>query len=205
MHTVRWAALATGLAWAVPAAATPVAATFNFDADTQGTATSFSDTVNGLTATFAGSSDPGAFVVAHHAFWASLSGNDLETAGVHSNAVLAIRLSAPVQTLSLDFALLSAGFLNWTLLSGGTGGAVVASGSTPAMPVVGHLYPEGLLSYSDLRFDTVVLTGLDTAAFAIDNVSVDASEPASLALLGGGLAGLGWLRRRAGDRAAITT
>jgi hypothetical protein len=36
---------------------------FNFDADSPGTATNFTDTVNGLSATFSSAGDPGGLVV----------------------------------------------------------------------------------------------------------------------------------------------
>ena len=68
-----------GLVTTFPAAATT--ATFNFDNDTAGTLTPFSDTNNGITATFSSPSDPGAFGIGVPATFKTLTGNTLFDAG----------------------------------------------------------------------------------------------------------------------------
>ena len=73
------------------AAATANAGTvlFPFDGDTPGTATTFTDTVNGLSATFSSSADPGGFVV-YQTMFETLTGNVLADIEILPNSHLVI-------------------------------------------------------------------------------------------------------------------
>ena len=62
-------------------AAANAAAIFNFDTDNPGTSTTFTDTSNGLSATFSSSADPGGFVLEEANFFDTLTGNVLGDPG----------------------------------------------------------------------------------------------------------------------------
>src|SRR5579884_4224959 len=55
-------------------------AIFNFDSDTDGTSTTFTDTNNGISATFSSSADPGGFVI-YPSVFETLTGNVLGDPG----------------------------------------------------------------------------------------------------------------------------
>jgi hypothetical protein len=78
---------------------------FNFDSDLQGTTTTFTDTIAGLSATFSGSADPGGFVL-YPSIFETLTGNvlgDPGPAGVDGLG-LDIQFSQNLSAITLDFA-----------------------------------------------------------------------------------------------------
>ena len=110
---------------------------------------------------------------------------------------LDIGFSSVFNSVSMFFALnnpaSAASKFTLTAFLGGVGGTLVGSTSTTGLVPPGFLLPEGTISFSGAFFDTLRLTST-ARDFAIDNVAVDtvpitlASEPATLVLLGTGLA-----------------
>ena len=150
-------------------------ATFNFDANAFGTATTFTDVSSGLAATFSSPADPGGFTVFPSLF-TTLSGNVLidDVLNANSQIPLDIAFSRPARAFSLNFAQTStsAGLFRADFFSGGV---LVGSASALGAPV-GPSNSEGFLSFSGgPLFDSVVLTSPSSVAFAVDNLQVDAA------------------------------
>ena len=175
--------------WIPPAASNdPV---FNFDADALGTATTFTDTNGGLSATFSSPADPGGFVVAP-TFFLTLTGNVLLDPGPAgaNNIRLTIVFSSNATGIAMDFATNGSGSLTLDAFQNGTlVGSTSATGVIPA----GFSFPEGTISFNGAKFNSVVLSASSVPDFAVDkiNVSTVVPEPASFLLLGTGLLGLG--------------
>lgn len=147
-------------------------ATFNFDADAFGTATTFTDVSGGLAATFSTPADPGGFTVFPSLF-ATLTGNVLidDVLNGNSQIPLNIAFSRPARAFSLNFAQTStnAGPFRADFFSGGV---FVARTSALGVPV-GPSNSEGFLSFSGgPLFDSVTLTSPNSVAFAVDNLQV---------------------------------
>jgi hypothetical protein len=176
-------------------AATPLhAQLFDFDgADSPtGTATPFSLTRGGVTATFVAT--PGAMTVFHPAAFATLTGNQLADADPTANT-LEVTFSAPQTFISLLFALndpTNTAILTMNVFDGGTlVGSPSSSGAIPA----GFGFPEGSLTYSGAPFDHVFIFASGAPDYAIDDVRLSPAapvpEPATVGLLAGGLVVLG--------------
>lgn len=86
-------------------AAANASTVFNFDNDSLGTATNFTDTVNGISATFSSAVDPGGFVV-YASMFNTLTGNVLGDPGPagSDNLALGISFSRDLSAMTLDFA-----------------------------------------------------------------------------------------------------
>lgn len=162
------------------------ASIFNFDADTTGTGTPFTDTSNGVSATFSSPGDPGGFGITA-GFFSTLSGNvliDPGPAGI-DNLALNIIFSSSPNSIGLDFAVDSPSPVPLTLTAfqnGATVGVVTATDVPPS----GFDFPEGHLDFSGTTFNSVTLTTTATD-FAIDNVTVSNAaatpEPATFGFM----------------------
>jgi hypothetical protein len=187
------------LAAAALCAAANATSVFNFDNDGLGTSTGFTDTNNGISATFTSTADPGSFVV-YASMFDTLTGNVLGDPGPagQGGLALAVNFSTDLASVSLDFAtadfgtpspLIITGYENSTLV-----GSTSATGSVPA----GYEFPEGAITFSGGPFNNIVISSA-APDFAVDNIDVTAApEPAVVGLVGLGLLSLAVpvLRRR---------
>jgi hypothetical protein len=185
---VRFAAIAIGFC-----ATTHAATIFNFDTDNQGTATTFTDTVNGISATFSSPSDPGGFSV-QPSFFETLTGNVLGGPLFQNNVALDITFNANLSAISLLFATADFNTASPFTLAAYEGNVLVGSNTLPGMFLPGFTFPEGEIAFSGANFNSVVLS-TTAPNFAIDNVQVAAGaaatpEPRSAWLLGLGMVAL---------------
>lgn len=158
---------------------------FNFDNDAVGTTTSFTDTTNGISATFTSPADPGAFTIAPSIFQA-LSGNVLGSVFGGANQ-LDIDFNTPLTGATLVFATSDFGTPQPFELQAFENGTAVGSATATGMVPAGFTFPEGEIAFAGQAFNRIVLSTPNSAGFAIDNVAVaQAPEPASgtLILLG---------------------
>jgi len=167
---------------------------FTFDTDTVGTATAFSNTVNGITATFSSTSDPGGFEVFGPLGFVTITGNFLGQGPAAPDGLpLDISFSTNLQSISLNFGLDDTGSLTLTAYEGLTPvGTVTVAGSIPP----GISVPEGFLMFDGATFNSVVIssTTASDSLFGVGNIDVSSAvtmpEPGTLALLAVGLFGL---------------
>jgi hypothetical protein len=174
---------------------------FDFDGDTVGTTTTFTDTVNGLSATFSSPSDPGGFVIQPTIFQA-LNGNVLGDPGpAGANGIpLDISFSSPLAAISLVFATADFGTPSPFTLTTFNGGTQVGMTSSAGFVPPGFTFPEGEIAFEGAAFNRVELA-TTAPDFAIDQVAtVGAPEPGAVWIAGMGLVALGCLRRRRGVR-----
>jgi hypothetical protein len=124
----------------------------------------------------------------------SFSGNCLMQLGVPgdnaNSSTLTVSLSAPVNSVRVDFSLFSPGHLDFSSAAGST-----SQDTSPTMPV-------GTLNFtSPTAFTQFSLAGFNNSngrlLFSIDNLTVSVPEPGSAALL---LIGLGACLRRPAAR-----
>jgi len=184
---------------AIPAAR--AATIFNFDNDAVGTSTGFTDTVNGISATFSSSGDPGGFAVEQTIFQ-TLTGNVLGDPGpaLQLGLTLNITFSSALSAIDLLFATGDFGTPSPLTLDAYNGTTLV--GSVSQTGTVLSLFPEGEIAFSGAAFNSVVLSST-APTFAIDNVQVaQAPEPGSATMLALGLlfAGVSAVRRRRAAR-----
>ncbi len=171
---------------AIFCAAANASTIFNFDNDTLGTSTTFTDTVDGLSATFSSSADPGGFVV-YPSMFETLTGNVLGDPGPASadNLDLDVNFSQNLSAITLDFA--TADFLTPSpfTLTAYENSTLVGSDASTGQFLPGFTFPEGEISF-DGTFNNVVLSST-SADFAIDNIDVirmaEAPEPGDVSLL----------------------
>jgi hypothetical protein len=178
---------------------------FNFDADSLGTSTNFTDTVNGLSATFSSSADPGGFVV-YASMFETLTGNVLGDPGpaFMDNLALNVGFSQNLSAVTLDFA--TSDFITPSpfTITAYENSALVGSATSAGQFLNGFTFPEGEIAFEGGTFNQLVISSTATD-FAVDNITVlpaSAPEPGTFALLGIGLAlsVIGSLRRRKAAR-----
>jgi hypothetical protein len=189
------AVLCVVLAFGIPAYCVPISV-FNFDADALGTATTFSDLNNGLTATFSSTADPGGFAVGP-SFFLTLTANVLLDPGPSgaSGIALDIKFSSLLSSVSLTFATDGPGTF---FLDAYKAGVIVGGASTMGTVPPGFTFPEGTITFNPVPFDEIVLSSPSTPFFAIDNVMATTAvpEPSMLLLITTGLLGVGSRLRR---------
>jgi hypothetical protein len=163
---------------------------FNFDNDLQGTSTSFTDTVSGVSATFSSPGNPGVYSV-QPSFFATLTGNVLASP---NSASLNISFSTNLSAITLLFATGDFTTPSPVTLSAYEGNTLVGSNTLAGMFLAGFIFPEGKIAFSGANFNSVVLSS-PAVGLAIDNVVVAPGtatpEPGSEWLLGFGLIALG--------------
>jgi hypothetical protein len=176
---------------------------FNFDSDSLGTSTAFTDTVNGLSATFSSSADPGGFVV-YASMFETLTGNVLGDPGPAGldNLNLDIAFSQDLSAITLDFA--TSDFITPSpfTITAFENSTQVGTATSTGQFLAGFDFPEGEITFAGGLFNQVVLSS-PAIDFAVDNINVvTAPEPGTLTLLGAGLllTGLPSMRRRKAAR-----
>jgi hypothetical protein len=183
---------------------------FNFEDLALGTQAPFTETNNGVTATFT-SSFPNTFDIETDP---SGIGSGQRLIQIDTTTAMNVSLTVAFggqqfQSVSLPFAILGitadnpAPQLTLQALLNGTAVGSISAPTTTNLPNAGPFYSTGSLSFSPgSAFDSLVLTS-SRNGFAIDDLSVSTSavsgvpEPASIALLMFGMAGtLMFVRRR---------
>lgn len=171
----------TALALSVASGVQAAVATFNFDNDNVGTSTTFTDTSNGVSATFSSPSDPGGFTIQQSIF-TILTGNVLGDPGPSfaQNIPLTITFSQNVSAIDLVFATSDFGPASPFTLTAYEGNNLIGSNTQTGQVL--SVFPEGEIAFSGLAFNQVVLSTPATD-FAIDDVQVStAPEPGSALL-----------------------
>jgi hypothetical protein len=178
---------------------------FDFDSDTLGTSTTFTDTADGLSATFSSSADPGGFVVFPTMF-ETLTGNVLGDPGPASasNIALDVSFTKNLSAITLDFA--TADFVTPSpfTITAYENSKLVGSGTSTGEFLPGFTFPEGEITFEGGNFNNIVLS-TPSPDFAVDNIQVltaTAPEPGTLTLFAAGLvlSGIGAVRRRRSSR-----
>jgi len=174
---------------------------FNFDGDAIGTSTTFTDSVNGVLATFSSSADPGGFVV-YQSMFETLTGNVLGDPGPagQDNLTLNVNFSQNLSAITLDFA--TADFITPSpfTLTAFENSTLVGSATLSGQFLPGFTFPEGEIAFEGGRFNQLVLSTTATD-FAVDNINVISTpEPGTLCMLGSALLLLGAVRRRKTSR-----
>jgi hypothetical protein len=191
------------LPMALLCAAANASTVFNFDSDNLGTYTTFTDTVNGLSATFSSSGDPGGFVIFPSMF-ETLTGNVLGDPGgppFANNLALDVAFSQNLSAIALDFATADFSTPSPFTITAYENSALVGSASSTGSFLSGFTFPEGEISFAGDAFNQIVLTST-APDLAVDNLAVSpiaaAPEPGNLSLLGAGLllASIPFVRRR---------
>jgi hypothetical protein len=176
---------------------------FNFDGDSLGTSTTFTDTVGGLSATFSSPGDPGGFVI-YPTIFDTLTGNVLGDPGPAGldDLSLTIAFSQDLSAVSLDFAtsdfntaspITLTAYQNSQMI-----GSMLAMGTVPD----GFFFPEGQIGFSSGAFNRIVIS-TTAPDFAVDNIAAIATpEPALFPLLGLGLIAIAFCSWRAKSRSS---
>ena len=174
------------------------ASIFNFDSDTASTITPFTDTNNGLSASFGGQ----AAVCDVTGLFQSLTGQVLIQDYCVAGESGAISISfGPTNVSSISFNFATAGGADTDTLTVFEGTTFVGSSTFSSTVPSGGFNGEGIASFTGL-FNNIAFASNKNDVLAIDNVTVTsaaAPEPASIALLTAGL-GLVCLARRRASR-----
>ncbi len=178
-------------------AAASASTIFNFDSDALGTSTAFTDTVNGLAASFSSDGDPGGFVV-YPSMFETLTGNVLGDPGPAglNNLTLAVNFSQELTAVTFNFATADFETPSPLTLAAYQGSNLVGSVTTAGSFLSGFTFPEGEAAFAGGRFDELMISS-SAPDFAVDNITVTASpEPSIFALVAVGLIALGACRVR---------
>lgn len=172
---------------------------FNFDSDTLGTSTTFTDTLDGLSATFSSSADPGGFVV-YPSIFETLTGNVLGDPGPASasNIALDVNFSQDLSAITLDFATADFTIPSPFTITAYENSTLVGSDTSTGEFLAGFPFPEGEIAFEGGNFNNIVLSTPSTF-FAVDNIQVlaaTAPEPGTLTMLAAGLFLAGVVARR---------
>jgi hypothetical protein len=167
---------------------------FDFNSDSLGTTTTFTNTVDGLNATFSSPADPGGFIVYSSTFsnFVTLTGNVLGDPGPsgQDDLPLFVSFSADLNAIEFDFAtadfitpspLTLDAYLNSQLV-----GSITETGQ-----FLGGSFPEGEIAFDGSAFNNIVISSL-APDFVIGNINVNtaAPEPGLFAILGLGFAAI---------------
>jgi hypothetical protein len=177
---------------AVCATANASSTVFTFDQDNLGTATNFTDTVNGLSATFSSTADPGGFVI-YQGMFETLTGNVLGDPGPagQDGLALSVNFNKNLGAVSLNFATSDFQSPSPLTLTAYENGKLVGSASSTGQFPNGFNFPEGQISFNGGVFNQLSISSTATD-FAVDNLAVSqAPEPAVAALFALGILGLG--------------
>ena len=180
-------------------AAASASTVFTFDNDNLGTATTFTDTVSGISATFSSSADPGGFVV-YPTMFETLTGNVLGDPGPagQDNLALDVNFSSDLNAIEFDFATSDFSTPSPLTVTAYLGSQQVGVATSSGMFLSGFTFPEGEIALEGPVFNNVVISSLATD-FAVDNIDVNPTpEPggASLLALGFGLLAASGLLRK---------
>ncbi|MGA3133553.1 MAG: PEP-CTERM sorting domain-containing protein [Terracidiphilus sp.] len=201
MIPIKLKLLTFALASASLCAAANASTVFNFDSDNVGTSTTFTDTVDGLSATFSSDADPGGFVI-YPSIFDTLTGNvlgDPGPAGQQDNLFLDVNFSQTLNAVDLDFATADFGTPSIFGLIAFDNGFPVAEVFSTGTFLPGFTFPEGEISLSGVDFNSIELES-DAPDFAVDNIAVDVAttpEPSSWLLLGTAMFLMALFARRA--------
>jgi hypothetical protein len=179
----------------------------------------FSETSDGLTATFTTTAGSGQLLISANTFLAPFAGNALfdKPASQFGSNPLIVSFNKGVHGVNLDFGLyrfFGSNDVTLKAFSGGLNGTLVGTVTATATPsTVPNTFggfgfgsdalfplPEGVLSFaSDTPFDTIEVVAPSGMTFAIDNLLVSVPEPGGLTLAGVTVLGIcvgAWKRRR---------
>lgn len=174
-----------------------LAAPFSFAYPKVGLGTPFTVSAGGISAQFLSNGDPYGFHVEPSTFF-TITGSVLIDSGISpdSNLVIGIAFSEAVDSVSFGFALDST--VSSTLYLLASNGSSLASESSAAGQVPsGGGIAEGMMTFSGMPFDELLIADPTDPAFAIGEITVSAiPEPVGWASLGLGLLALAEVRRR---------
>jgi hypothetical protein len=195
--------LFAAIALCCAAARADTLAVFNFDSDTPGTSTTFTDTDNGISATFSSSADPGGFVV-YPSIFETLTGNVLGDPGpAGANGIpLDIDFSQNLSAITLDFATADFSAASPLTITAYENTNLVGSNTSVGEFLSGFTFPEGEIAFDGATFNNVVISS-SSPDLAVDNIEVATAaaspEPGTLTMIASGLllAAIGTLRSRA--------
>lgn len=175
----------------------PADTVFTFDTDSLGTATTFTDTVNGTSATFSSSADPGGFSV-QPSFFDTLTGNVLGDPGPAgaTDIALNVAFSQNLSALSFNFATADFVFPSPLDVNAYENGTLVGTVESLGSFITGFTFPEGKIAFNGATFNSIQISSL-APEFAVDNIAVTPTpEPRQIVFLAAGLAAIVLFARR---------